>query len=168
MRSGFLRHGEKELARLRLRGYAVEHRFQPKKPASDDQAATPVAAAGCAGENEPSDGAVCGAGSARESAMLMKLVGDEMIRAHESGWPLNGLAALRDTLLRADVPADGGWRWEDFFSRPRLHRLRKGTLTYGPPRRHVCEDGVVSGDEWNRRYEARRAAVREANSTARR
>jgi hypothetical protein len=63
---------------------------------------------------------------------------------------------------------DGGWRWEDFFRGLGVTGLRKGTLTYGPPRRHVCEDGVVSDDEWNRRNEARRAAVLEANSTARR
>jgi hypothetical protein len=41
-----------------------------------------------------------------EAAMLEKLVGDEMVRARESGQPfdlLNDLAALRDTLLRADA-----------------------------------------------------------------
>ena len=41
-----------------------------------------------------------------QSAMLEKLVGDELVRARESGHPLellNDLAALRDTLLRADV-----------------------------------------------------------------
>jgi hypothetical protein len=41
-----------------------------------------------------------------QSAMLEKLVGDEMVRARESGQPpdlLADLAALRDTLLRADV-----------------------------------------------------------------
>jgi hypothetical protein len=41
-----------------------------------------------------------------QSAMLEKLVGDEMIRARESGGPsdhLNDLAMLRDTLLRADA-----------------------------------------------------------------
>ena len=41
-----------------------------------------------------------------QSAMLEKLVGDEIVRARESGQPLdllNDLAALRDTLLRADV-----------------------------------------------------------------
>ena len=41
-----------------------------------------------------------------QSAMLEKLVGDEMVRARGSGQPLdllNDLAALRDTLLRADV-----------------------------------------------------------------
>ena len=52
-----------------------------------------------------------------QSAMLEKLVGDEMVRARESAQPLellNDLAALRDTLLRADAPprrdapADGG------------------------------------------------------------
>jgi hypothetical protein len=57
---------------------------------------------------------------------------------------------------------DGGWRWEDFFRGPGVTGLRKGTLTYGPPRRHVCEDGVISDDEWNARNEARRAAVLEA------
>jgi hypothetical protein len=63
---------------------------------------------------------------------------------------------------------DGGWRWEDFFRGPGFTGLRKGTLTYGPPRRHVCKDGVISDDEWNRCNEARRAAILEANSTARR
>jgi hypothetical protein len=63
---------------------------------------------------------------------------------------------------------DGGWRWEDFFRGPGFTGLRKGTLTYGPPRRHVCKDGVISDDEWNRRNEARRAAILEENSTARR
>ena len=41
-----------------------------------------------------------------QSAMLEKLVGDEMVRARESSQPLDlvtDLAALRDTLLRADV-----------------------------------------------------------------
>jgi hypothetical protein len=41
-----------------------------------------------------------------EVAMLEKLVGDELVRARESGQPfdlLNDLAALRDTLLRADA-----------------------------------------------------------------
>jgi hypothetical protein len=57
--------------------------------------------------------------------------------------------------------SDGGWRWEDFFRDPGVTGLRKGTLTYGPPRRHVCEDGVISDDEWNRRNEARRLAVLE-------
>ena len=41
-----------------------------------------------------------------QSAMLEKLVGDELVRARESGQPLdllNDLAALRDTLLRADA-----------------------------------------------------------------
>jgi hypothetical protein len=41
-----------------------------------------------------------------QSAMLEKLVGDEMVRARASGQPLdllNDLAALRDTLLRADA-----------------------------------------------------------------
>ena len=41
-----------------------------------------------------------------EAAMLEKLVGDELVRARESGQPLdllNDLAALRDTLLRADA-----------------------------------------------------------------
>ena len=57
---------------------------------------------------------------------------------------------------------DGGWRWEDFFRGPGFTGLRKGTLTYGPPRRHVCKDGLISDDEWNRRNEARRTAVLEA------
>jgi hypothetical protein len=41
-----------------------------------------------------------------ETAMLDKLVGEELVRARESGQPvglLNDLAALRDTLLRADA-----------------------------------------------------------------
>ena len=41
-----------------------------------------------------------------EAAMLEKLVGEELVRARESGQPLdllNDLAALRDTLLRADA-----------------------------------------------------------------
>jgi hypothetical protein len=41
-----------------------------------------------------------------QSAMLEKLVGDEVIRARESGWPsdlLNDLRALLDTLVAADV-----------------------------------------------------------------
>ena len=41
-----------------------------------------------------------------QAAMLEKLVGDELVRTRESGQPLdllNDLAALRDTLLRADV-----------------------------------------------------------------
>jgi hypothetical protein len=41
-----------------------------------------------------------------EAAMLEKLVRDELVRARESGQPLdllNDLAALRDTLLRADA-----------------------------------------------------------------
>jgi hypothetical protein len=41
-----------------------------------------------------------------ETAMLEKLVGDEMVRARESSQPLdllNDLSALRDTLLRADA-----------------------------------------------------------------
>jgi hypothetical protein len=41
-----------------------------------------------------------------QSAMLEKLVGDEMVRARENGQPLDlltDLATLRDTLLRADV-----------------------------------------------------------------
>ena len=41
-----------------------------------------------------------------EAAMLEKLVGEELVRARESGQPLdllNDLAALKDTLLRADA-----------------------------------------------------------------
>lgn len=57
---------------------------------------------------------------------------------------------------------DGGWRWEDFFAGRGFTSLRKGTLTYGPPRRHVCKDGLVTDDEWRRRNDARRTAVLEA------
>ena len=57
-----------------------------------------------------------------EAAMLEKLVGDEMVRARESGQPLdllNDLAALRDALETADVlhvetfqhtRTKGGWK----------------------------------------------------------
>ena len=96
--------------------------------------------------------------------------GHETLTSVDAAWHGCFYPAVVGPFARPDrmMIHDGGWRWEDFFRGPGVTGLRKGTLTYGPPRRHVCEDGVISDDEWNRRNEARRAAVLEANSTARR
>jgi hypothetical protein len=96
--------------------------------------------------------------------------GHETLTSVDAAWRGLFYPAVVGAFARPDTMKifDGGWRWEDFFRGPGVTGLRKGTLTYGPRRRHVCEDGVISDDEWNRRNEARRAAVLEANSTARR
>jgi hypothetical protein len=87
--------------------------------------------------------------------MLEKLVGDEMVRALESGQPLdllNDLAALRDTLLRADALLNRlralrghgesyrgvilGWRTAETGGRAGQRRLNRGHRSShlpGPP-----------------------------------
>jgi hypothetical protein len=108
--------------------------------------------------------------SAIISAAKERLFGCLRQGAVDAAWHGFFYPAVVGTFTRPDTVKifDGGWRWEDFFRGPGFTGLRKGTLTYGPPRRHVCKDGVISDDEWNRRNEARRAAILEANSTARR
>jgi hypothetical protein len=72
-------------------------------------ASNPVRAAahlGTAAPQRPAGSTVITKLTEWQSAMLEKLVGDEMIRARESGWPsdhLNDLAMLMDTLETADI-----------------------------------------------------------------
>ena len=78
-----------------------------------------------------------------QSAMLEKLVGDEMIRARESGWPsdhLSDLAMLMDTLETADdlhVVTRGQWP---------LRSATKCRFTATP----ISTDLSQSQPKWNR------------------